>query len=103
MKRELPDGKCTPDYFDLRSDLKKQLLDRAADYQALLGDFLDDKDKEWRDIIDECDADFIPRDGEALGMRNVHVFGLANVLRRPIILLDSLSGLQSSADYSGNI
>ena len=58
---------------------------------------------EWQDIVDECDVDFIPRDGEPLGMRNVHIFGLANVLRRPIILLDSLSGLQSCADYSGRL
>lgn len=38
--------------------------------------------------------------GVPLGLRNIHIFGLANVLHRPIILLDSLSGMRSSGDYS---
>ena len=83
--------------------MKAHLLERAADYKALLGDFMVGDSAEWQDIVDECDVDFIPRDGEALGMRNIHIFGLANVLKRPIILLDSLSGLQSCADYSGKL
>ena len=51
--------------------------------------------------MDECDPDYIPPDGQPRGLRNIHVFGLANVLRRPIILLDSFTGLQSSGDYAG--
>ena len=58
---------------------------------------------EWTDIINECHPDFQPPEGEPAGLRNIHVFALANVLKRPIILLDSLTGLHSSADYSGKI
>ncbi|XP_055007424.1 deubiquitinating protein VCPIP1 isoform X2 [Boleophthalmus pectinirostris] len=82
----------------LRENLKhnfKQNLDR---YKALFQDFIDAA--EWEDIINECDPLFIPPEGVPLGLRNIHIFGLANVLHRPIILLDSLSGMRSSGDYS---
>ncbi|TRY66308.1 hypothetical protein DNTS_024307 [Danionella cerebrum] len=82
----------------LRENLKlnfKQNLDR---YKALFQDFIDSA--EWEDIINECDPLFVPPEGVPLGLRNIHIFGLANVLHRPIILLDSLSGMRSSADYS---
>ncbi|KAI4893112.1 hypothetical protein NFI96_020638 [Prochilodus magdalenae] len=82
----------------LRENLKlnfKQNLDR---YKALFQDFIDTV--EWEDIINECDPLFVPPEGVPLGLRNIHIFGLANVLHRPIILLDSLSGMRSSGDYS---
>ncbi|XP_030630320.1 deubiquitinating protein VCIP135 [Chanos chanos] len=82
----------------LRENLKlnfKQNLDR---YKALFQDFIDTA--EWEDIINECDPLFVPPEGVPLGLRNIHIFGLANVLHRPIILLDSLSGMRSSGDYS---
>uniref|UniRef100_A0A3B4BF77 Deubiquitinating protein VCPIP1 n=1 Tax=Periophthalmus magnuspinnatus TaxID=409849 RepID=A0A3B4BF77_9GOBI len=82
----------------LRENLKhnfKQNLDR---YKALFQDFIDAA--EWEDIINECDPLFVPPEGVPLGLRNIHIFGLANVLHRPIILLDSLSGMRSSGDYS---
>ncbi|XP_066508884.1 deubiquitinating protein VCPIP1-like [Hoplias malabaricus] len=82
----------------LRENLKlhfKQNLDR---YKALFQDFIDNA--EWEDIINECDPLFVPPEGVPLGLRNIHIFGLANVLHRPIILLDSLSGMRSSGDYS---
>ncbi|XP_076837367.1 deubiquitinating protein VCPIP1 [Brachyhypopomus gauderio] len=82
----------------LRENLKlsfKQNLDR---YKALFQDFIDTA--EWEDIISECDPLFVPPEGVPLGLRNIHIFGLANVLHRPIILLDSLSGMRSSGDYS---
>lgn len=82
----------------LRENLKlsfKQNLDR---YKALFRDFIDAA--EWQDIISECDPSFVPPEGVPLGLRNIHIFGLANVLHRPIILLDSLSGMRSSGDYS---
>ena len=65
----------------------------------MLSDFINTS--EWADIIAECDPDYSPCDNEMLGLRNVHVFGLANVLRRPILLIDSVAGMQSSGDYSG--
>ena len=62
-------------------------------------DFIDTD--EWSLIIKECEPDFVPSGTEATGLRNIHIFGLANVLHRPIILLDSIAGMQSSGDYSG--
>uniref|UniRef100_A0A8C5PTD0 Deubiquitinating protein VCPIP1 n=1 Tax=Leptobrachium leishanense TaxID=445787 RepID=A0A8C5PTD0_9ANUR len=82
----------------LRENLKKHLKDNLDRYKALFHDFIDVA--EWEDIINECDPLFIPPEGVPHGLRNIHIFGLANVLHRPIILLDSLSGMRSSGDYS---
>ena len=86
-------------WHGLRLNLMNHLKGNLPKYKELFKDYIDVD--EWDDIIQECDPEFIPRDGEPLGLRNIHVFGLANVLRRPIILLDSLIGLQSPGDYSG--
>lgn len=83
----------------LRVNLKNHMMTNLEKYQMLFRDFVD-KD-EWDVIIEECDPYYIPPEGEALGLRNIHIFGLANVLHRPIILLDSKSGMSSSGDYSG--
>lgn len=83
----------------LRLNLMHHLLDNLEKYKLLFSNFVDMD--EWQDIIDECDPNFVPKDYEPVGLRNIHVFGLANVLHRPIILLDDLSGMQSSGDYSG--
>ena len=53
------------------------------------------------EIIAECDPMYAPADGEMMGLRNIHIYGLANVLKRPIILLDSMSGITNVGDYSG--
>ncbi|KAM4705412.1 deubiquitinating protein VCPIP1 [Rhinophrynus dorsalis] len=82
----------------LRENLKKHLKENLDRYKALFHDFIDVA--EWKDIINECDPLFVPPEGVPLGLRNIHIFGLANVLHRPIILLDSLSGMRSSGDYS---
>lgn len=82
----------------LRTNLKNHIVTNLYRYKCLFSDFIDSS--EWCDIIQECDTDFEPPSGELLGLRNIHVFGLANVLKRPIILLDSLSGMQSSGDYA---
>ncbi|XP_045416523.1 deubiquitinating protein VCPIP1 [Lemur catta] len=82
----------------LRENLKQHFQEHLAQYQALFHDFIDAA--EWEDIINECDPLFVPPEGVPLGLRNIHIFGLANVLHRPIILLDSLSGMRSSGDYS---
>ncbi|XP_013409530.1 deubiquitinating protein VCIP135 [Lingula anatina] len=83
----------------LRQNLKTHFTAKLDNYKALFQDFIDQS--EWNLIIEECDPDFLPPDGEAHGLRNIHIFGLANVLKRPIILLDSMTGMQSSGDYSG--
>nr|XP_019961768.1 PREDICTED: deubiquitinating protein VCIP135 [Paralichthys olivaceus] len=82
----------------LRENLKQNFKKNLDSYKALFQDFIDAA--EWEDIINECDPLFIPPEGVPLGLRNIHIFGLANVLHRPIILLDSLSGMRSSGDYS---
>lgn len=82
----------------LRENLKQNFKKNLDRYKALFQDFIDAA--EWEDIINECDPLFIPPEGVPLGLRNIHIFGLANVLHRPIILLDSLSGMRSSGDYS---
>ena len=59
---------------------------------------------EYRDeIVEECDPNYIPKHSEQMGLRNIHIFGLANVLRRPIILLDSWSGMNNAGDYTGKL
>lgn len=83
----------------LRENLKMHFSERLETYQELFMDFIDKA--EWDDIIAECDPAYMPSGGEPLGLRNIHIFGLANVLRRPIVLLDSLIGIQSSGDYTG--
>lgn len=82
----------------LRENLKQNFKQNLDRYKNLFQDFIDAA--EWEDIINECDPLFIPPEGVPLGLRNIHIFGLANVLHRPIILLDSLSGMRSSGDYS---
>ncbi|XP_071795965.1 deubiquitinating protein VCPIP1-like [Asterias amurensis] len=83
----------------LRTSLKKHFLANITKYKNHFKDFLDSS--EWTQIIAESDPDYLPSETEAFGLQNIHIFGLANVLQRPIILLDSLEGLQSSGDYSG--
>ncbi len=83
----------------LRTNLFDHLSSKQTQYIEMFKDFI--SDEEWKDIIAESAPDFHPPDGQALGLRNIHVFGLANVLKRPIVLLDSLSGMQSKGDYSG--
>jgi deubiquitinating protein VCIP135 len=70
-------------------------------WKELLQDFINAS--EWDLIIEECDPDYMPEEakGEILGLRNIHVFGLANIVKRPIILLDSAAGMNCSGDYSG--
>ncbi|XP_068423851.1 deubiquitinating protein VCPIP1 [Clinocottus analis] len=82
----------------LRENLKQNFKQNLDRYKALFQDFIDAA--EWEDIINECDPLFVPPEGVPLGLRNIHIFGLANVLHRPIILLDSLSGMRSPGDYS---
>ncbi|XP_069134071.1 deubiquitinating protein VCPIP1-like [Argopecten irradians] len=83
----------------LRLNLSDHFKTNLSTYKEHFKEFIDVD--EWDSIIGECDPNFIPSDGEPLGLRNIHVFGLANVLHRPVILLDSYLGMQSSGDYSG--
>ena len=88
-------------WHPLRLNLMSNLRDNLDRYKLLLENFVDVD--EWETIINECKPSFVPTEGEAEGLRNIHIFGLANVLKRPIILLDNLSGMSSSGDYSGKV
>ncbi|CAB4030560.1 Hypothetical predicted protein, partial [Paramuricea clavata] len=86
-------------WHSLQQNLKDHLQQENMKYQELFRDFLDTN--EWDEIVNEADPNYHPPTNEPFGLRTIHVFGLANVLHRPIILLDSLEGMQSSGDYSG--
>lgn len=86
-------------WHSLRQNLKDHLQKDNMKYRQLFHNFIDVD--EWEDIISEADPNYHPQSNEPFGLRNMHVFGLANVLRRPIILMDNLKGMQSSGDYSG--
>lgn len=82
----------------LRTNMRDHLVSNLDRYQASLQDFV--SGIEWEEVVAEADAEYRPAYGEAHGLGNIHIFALANVLRRPIILLDGTEGMQSSGDYS---
>lgn len=86
-------------WHSLRMNLLSHFKANLGAYKEHFKDFIDID--EWESIINESHPDFLPSNGEPLGLRNIHVFGLANVLKRPIILLDSISGMKSKGEYSG--
>ena len=77
-------------WHSLRLQLHRHLRENLQKYRDTFKDFIEDN--EWEDIIDEAAPDYQPPDNRGMGLCNIHVFGLANVLHRPIILLDSLDG-----------
>ena len=83
----------------LRKSLQVHFETHEENYKKMFSEFIGAD--EWKDIIQECDPEFVPAEGEPVGLRNIHIFGLANVLKRPILLLDSLDGIRSRADYTG--
>ncbi|CAL1543504.1 unnamed protein product, partial [Lymnaea stagnalis] len=85
-------------WHPLRVNLMRHFQENFTKYQMQFQDFIDAS--EWQLIIKECDPNFVPNGAEPTGLRNIHILGLANVLKRPIVLLDSLEGIQSSGDYS---
>lgn len=86
-------------WHPLRTNLMVHLRDNLAEYKSLCRDFVDESD--WPNIIKEAGPDYAPEGDQPLGLTNIHLFGLANVLKRPIILLDGITGMQSSGDYAG--
>jgi len=87
-------------WHPLRTHLKRHIHENKNTYKELLQGFINAS--EWDGIIEECDPDYAPDEwkGEILGLRNIHVFGLANILKRPIILLDCAAGMNCFGDYS---
>lgn len=86
-------------WHPLRANLKAHIIQERDRYMELFGNYIDQS--EWPDIIKECDPDYVLSTKDTMGLRNIHIFGLANVLRRPIILLDSIEGIMNSGDYTG--
>lgn len=78
----------------LRAHLKNHLETFLQQYKQLLRDII--LDDEWKDIITEADPNFRPLDINTHKVRAIHLFGLANVLHRPIILLDNLNSIMES-------
>ena len=78
-------------WHSLRSQLQCHLQENLQQYKSHFKDFI--ADEEWEEIIAEAGPDYTPPDDRGMGLRNIHIFGLANVLHRPIILLDSLNGM----------
>ena len=66
-------------------------------YKELLGAYI--TEAEWPLIVEEADPYYLS-DGATLGLRNVHVFALANIVKRPIILLDSPDCMDNAGDFS---
>ncbi|KAL1130743.1 hypothetical protein AAG570_011984 [Ranatra chinensis] len=85
-------------WHPLRIGLKQHFNLNIEKYKALLGSFINSS--EWPCIIEECEPDYKPSDGSMVGLRNIHIFGLANLLRRPILLIDCMAGMKASADYA---
>ena len=86
-------------WHPLMTEMHSDLLSNQDKYQMQLGDFI--TDEELQRIIEEASPNYKPDNDEQLGLRNIHIFSLANVLRRPIILLDPLAGSTGNAEYSG--
>ena len=85
-------------WHPLMTGLKLNLMNNIDEYKHLMKDFINED--EWDDIIREADPDFESGNGEQLGLRNIHIFALANLLHRPIILMDGQDGMHSKGDYS---
>lgn len=83
----------------LRVNMQTHLKTHGDKYISMLKDFL--SEEEWPEIVEEAGPDYQPPDGQPLGLRTVHIFALANVLHRPIILLDNLAGMEKRGEYSG--
>jgi len=83
----------------LRASLKNHLETFLPQYKRLLRDII--LNDEWKDIVTEADPNFRPLDVDRHKVRAIHLFGLANVLHRPIILLDNLNNvMQSNGAYT---
>lgn len=82
----------------LRVRLHEHLNLQRDGYLALLSEFVPTDD--WDLIVKEATPDYTPPHGDVLGLSKVHIFALAQVLYRPIILLDNLKGVLSSGDYA---
>ncbi|KAJ9583240.1 hypothetical protein L9F63_022411, partial [Diploptera punctata] len=87
-------------WHPLRAQLKQHFIEKLEEYKRLIGQFVDSN--EWDNIILECDPEYRPNidDDEIHGLRQIHIFGLANVLKRPIFLFDSIEGMNSVGEYS---
>ncbi|KAI6647342.1 Deubiquitinating protein [Oopsacas minuta] len=87
-------------WHPLRLNLVNHLHTRLEMYKAALKDFMVEDEHEWETIIRESQPDYTPPDDQTSGLRNIHIFALSNILRRPIILLDKLTHIINAGDYA---
>ncbi|CAK8684090.1 unnamed protein product [Clavelina lepadiformis] len=85
-------------WHSLRRNLQDHLEQSLSTYMELFKEFHDKED--WKMIIDEA-GPYFSSGGLTVGLGNMHIFGLCNVLKRPIMLLDSLQKMQNAGDYTG--
>ena len=87
----------------LRMSIYVHMKDNRDRYEAVYAGFVDSSGDEWDKIIAEAHPDYRPPldslDGHGLCV--IHIFALANVLRRPIFLLDGMDGMRSKCEYTG--
>lgn len=79
----------------LRGKLKDELSENSAWYRERLGEF-QGSEGEWKDIVR-----IAGKEGSHLGF--AHVFALANVLRRPIVVLASQSDIVRYGQGEGGV
>ncbi|XP_078481111.1 deubiquitinating protein VCPIP1-like [Ciona intestinalis] len=85
-------------WHGLRINLQNHLKEKLEQYKIMFKEFHDDT--EWDGIIEEADP-YCTAGGVAAGLGNIHIFALSNILKRPIMLLDSMKNLQNAGDYTG--
>ena len=89
----------------LQVGLRRHLEQNVERYKKLFADFITEE-SEWKQIIEESDPSYVPAaskdadSSEIQGLGTVHIQGLANLLRRPIIVLDAPEGIASFGYYS---
>lgn len=87
----------------LRTNIYNHMKTHRDRYEAVYSNFFDSSDGEWERIVAEAHPDYRPpaNSTDGHGLCVIHIFALANVLRRPILLLDGMEGLKSKCEYTG--
>ena len=92
-------------WHPLQVGLRRHLEQNVDRYKSLFADFITEE-SEWKQIIEESDPSYVPaasKDADASeiqGLGTVHIQALANLLHRPIIVLDAPEGIASFGYYS---
>lgn len=82
----------------LIKNMNRDMWQRITEYQEIMGEHFC-SEHEFLQSIHEVSDDYKPENGGERGLTFVHIFVLAHIFRRPIILLDA--DMQSNGDYTG--